>query len=69
LTPLAVHDDQGHFLCIAIRDPETEQIVETVFTSYDLAEKADIPLAAAQRIFRDTQAAYRRLTARTDQQA
>lgn len=52
LTPLAVHDDQGHFICIAIRYPETEEIVETVFTSHDLAEKAGIPLEKAQRIFR-----------------
>ncbi len=70
LTPLAISDDQGHFVCIAIRDAVTEEIVDTVVTSYDLAEKAGIPLAEAQRIFRDTQAAAdRRLAAQTDQQA
>ena len=70
LTPLAVADDQGHFVCIAIRDPETEEIVDTVVTSHDLAEKAGIPLADAQRVFRDAQtAADRRLAAPTDQQA
>jgi hypothetical protein len=52
LTPLAISDDQGHFVCIAIRDPETEEIVNTVVTSHDLAEKAGIPLDEAQRIFR-----------------
>jgi len=50
LTPLAISDDQGHFVCIAIRDPETDEIVDTVVTSYDLAEKADIPLEEARRI-------------------
>ena len=70
LTPLAIADDQGHFVCIAIRDPETEDIVDTVVTSHDLAEKAGIPLTDAQRIFRDAQAAAdRRLAAQADQPA
>jgi len=30
LTPLAISDDQGHFVCIAIRDPVTEEIVDTI---------------------------------------
>ena len=69
LTPLAVADDQGQFVCIAIRDAVTEDIVATVVTSHDLAEKAGIPLADAQRIFRDAQAAAdRRLAAQADQQ-
>ena len=62
LTPLALQDDQGHFVCIAIRDAVTEEIVDTVVTSYDLAEKAGIPLAEAQRIFQAARdAADRRL--------
>jgi len=40
LTPLAISDDQGHFVCIAIRDPETDEIVDTVVTNHDLSEKA-----------------------------
>jgi len=55
LTPLAISDDQGHFVCIAIRDPETEEIIETVVTSHDLAEKAGIPLDEARRIFQAAQ--------------
>ena len=39
-----------HFVCFAIRDPETEEIVDTVVTSHDLAEKAVIPLDEARRI-------------------
>ncbi len=63
LTPLAVADDQGHFVCIAIRDPETEQIVDTAVTSYDLAEKAGISLEDAQRIFQAARdAADQRIT-------
>ena len=62
LTPLAISDDQGHFVCIAIRDPETEEIVDTVVTSHDLAEKAGIPLDEARRVFQAAQqAADRRL--------
>jgi len=62
LTPLAIADDQGHFVCIAIRHAETEEIVDTVVTSYDLAQKAGIPLAEAQRIFQAARdAAGRRL--------
>ena len=62
LTPLAISDDQGHFVCIAIRDPVTEEIVDTVVTSHDLAEKAGIPLDEARRIFQAAQdAADRRL--------
>jgi len=62
LTPLAISDDQGHFVCIAIRDPVTEEIVDTVVTSHALAEKAGIPLDEARRIFQAAQdAADRRL--------
>ena len=62
LTPLAITDDQGHFVCIAIRDPKTEEIVDTVVTSHDLAEKAGIPLDKARHIFQAAQdAADRRL--------
>lgn len=56
-TPLAVADDQGHFVCIAIRDAVTEEIVDTVITSYDLAEKTGLPQEEAQRIFEMAQAA------------
>ncbi len=55
LTPLAVADGQGCLVCIVIRDPETEEVVDTVVTSYDLAEKAGIPLEDAQRIFQAAQ--------------
>lgn len=51
LTPLSFRDSQGSFICIAIRDPKTEEIVKMVVTSHDLAEKAGIPLEDAQRIF------------------
>lgn len=51
LTPLAINDDQGHFVCIAIRDAETEEILDTAVTSFALAEKAGIDLKEAQRIF------------------
>jgi hypothetical protein len=57
LTPLAIADDQGHFVCIAIRHPETGEIVDIVVASHDLAEKAGIPLAEAQRILQAAQAA------------
>ena len=57
LTPLAIADDQGHFVCIAIRDPVTEEIVDTVVTSHDLAEKTGIPLEEARRIFQAAGAA------------
>jgi hypothetical protein len=60
LTPLAMFDSQGQFVCIAIRDATTEEIVDTVVTSHDLAEKANIPLADAQRIFQAAQAAAAR---------
>lgn len=70
LAPLALQNDQGHFVCIAIRDAVTEEIVDTVVTSHDLAEKAAIPLVDAQRIFEEAQAAVdRRLAAQVDQQA
>jgi len=55
LTPLAIADDQGHFVCIAIRDPQTKEIMDTVVTSHDLAEKAGIPLDEARRIFQAAQ--------------
>lgn len=55
LTPLAISDDQGHFVCIVIRDPETEEIVDIVVTSHDLAANAGIPLDEAQRIFQAAQ--------------
>ena len=57
LTPLAISDDRGHFICIAIRDPETEEIVETVITSHDLAEKTGMSLEKARRIFQAAQQA------------
>ncbi len=57
LTPLSIADDQGHFVCIAIRDPVTEEIVHTAVTSHDLAEKAGISLEEARRIFQSAQAA------------
>lgn len=57
LTPLAISDDQGHFICIAIRDPQTEEIIETAVTSGELAAKAGIPLQEAQEIFKAAYAA------------
>ena len=60
LTPLAFSDPDGHVVGIAIRDPATEEIIEVVVTSHDLAEKAHIPLADAQRIFIEAEAAARR---------
>ena len=56
LTPLAISDDQGHFVCIAIRDAQTEEIVDTAVTSHALAEKAGIDLKEAQRIFQSARA-------------
>ena len=50
LTLLAISDDQACFVCVAIRDPETEEIANTVVTSHDLAEKARIPLDEVWRI-------------------
>ena len=62
LTPLAIEDDQGHFVGIAIRDPDTEEIVDTAVTSHVLAERAGIPLEDARRIFAAArEAADRRL--------
>ena len=70
LTPLALQDDQGHFVCITISDAVTEEIVDTAVTSHALAEKTGIPLAGAQRILQAAQeAAERRLAAQIDQQA
>ena len=70
LTPLAIQDDQGYFVCVAIRDPLTQEIADTVVASHELAEKAGIPLADAQRIFRAARdAAERRFAAQIDEQA
>ncbi len=55
LTPLAISDDQGHFVCIAIRDPDTQEIVDTAVTSDALAEKAGIPIEQARQIFQTAQ--------------
>lgn len=70
LTPLAINDGQGHFVCIAIRDPDTEEIIETVVTSYDLAEKVGIALDEAQNIFESARiAAERHFSTRTSPKA
>ena len=60
LTPLAIEDDQGHFVCIAIRDPVTEEVVDTAVTSHVLAERAGIPLEDGRRIFRAARAVIRK---------
>ena len=62
LTPLVIEDDQGHFVCVAIRDPVSEEIVDTAVTSHVLAERAGISLEDARRVFRAArEAAERRL--------
>lgn len=43
--------------CIAIRVPQTEEVMATAVASHDLTEKAGIPLAEAQRILQAAQAA------------
>ncbi len=48
--PLAIHDGRGRFVSRAIRDPETEEIVDRALTSQQLAEKAGIELEQARRI-------------------
>ena len=57
LTPLAIANDHGYFICIAKRDLATQEIVEIAITSHDLAKKAKISLANAQRIFKAAQVA------------
>ena len=51
LTPLALFDQQTLLICIAIRDPETQEIVDQTFTPNELANKAALPLATAQALF------------------
>lgn len=51
LTPLALVDQQTVLICIAIRDPETKDIVDQTFTANELAIKAALPLATAQALF------------------
>lgn len=57
LTPLVIVDDDGYFVCIAIRDPQTQEIIDKAVTSDALAEKAGIPLEQARRIFQAAQEA------------
>ena len=51
LTPLAVFDQETLLICIAIRNPETKEIVEQTFTPGELASKTALPLATAQALF------------------
>lgn len=51
LTPLALFDQQTILICIAIRDPETQEIVDQSFTPSELANKTALPLATAQTLF------------------
>ncbi len=60
LTPLAFCDQETMLICIAIRDTETQEIVDHTFTPSELASKAALPLATAQALFdHATQAAYK----------
>lgn len=51
LTPLAFFDQETLLICIAIRDPETKEIVDQTFTPGELANKAALSLATAQALF------------------
>ena len=51
LTPLALFDQETLLICIAIRDPETQEIVDQTFTPGELASKAALPLVTAQALF------------------
>lgn len=50
LTPLLVSKDDCEVVCVAIRDPDTREIVATALDGRDLARKAGIPLERAKEI-------------------
>ena len=51
LTPVALLDEHEWFICVAIRDPQSNAIIDRAFTPIDLAAKASLPLAMAQTLF------------------
>jgi hypothetical protein len=51
LTPLLIRRGDCEVVCVAIRDPDTQEIVGKALSGHELAEKAGIPLARAQEIF------------------
>ena len=51
LTPVALLDEHEWLICVAIRDPQSNAIIDQAFTPTDLATKASLPLAMAQTLF------------------
>lgn len=51
LTPLKIERNGVEVVCIAVRNPVSEEVTSLTLSSHDLAEKADISLERAQEIF------------------
>ena len=51
LTPLRIEAAEGDVVCVAVRNPVSQEIIALTLSAHDLSEKADIPLLRAQEIF------------------